>query len=462
MNFYALPIAKRFTIVAVCLLCTNVLHAQLTAPERDWSGITEYTRSSQQDSIFIFFETTGTLKATHSSGNPSTFTWYKYNPTVSNIADRFEQINTQSGTSSELTGLTEGGYRVIITDNTDSTETYTAWLFTDDITISGVSVYNQCDFLELTIQSEPNFYDIENDRFVYYDLSRSMQTENNKYGRAYFENTLWEASDSRIEIPESGTTVLTIENTAPLYDASYSATVTNPFGRILTTQTSTIEAKATDAILTVQVNEDGTWSDYSDSGYEALLELRLESGALNADSVYWYVDNQKYVDYEEVYQTIWRDSAILTNRTESLPDKNLMTPGYYRIRHYSVNTTSGCIDSVYIDVTVDSSAIKENAIPNVFSPDNDGINSTFKFVDSDENIKSIRSFNIKIFSRSGKQVYSYSGDPKEWEGWNGQINGKGPNAAEGVYYYIIEARGWDDRTFKRGPYKGFLYLFRKK
>ena len=212
--------------------------------------------------------------------------------------------------------------------------------------------------------------------------------------------------------------------------------------------------------MKIQVDANGVWTDWSSNErYEALLGLRLESLSVNVDSLYWQVVNEKIGKFANEYFVIWRDSSTVEQRKEAFPDKDLMAPGYYLVKHFVINTTSGCRDSMVVNIEVDSSQIKADALPNVFSPNDDGVNDVFSFINPEENIKSIRTFTIRILSRTGKQIYSYSGDPREWKGWDGRIEGSGAKAATGVYYFIIEARGWDDRTFKRGPYKGFLHLY---
>jgi hypothetical protein len=57
-------------------------------------------------------------------------------------------------------------------------------------------------------------------------------------------------------------------------------------------------------------------------------------------------------------------------------------------------------------------------------------------------------------------VYRYVGDPREWEGWNGKIDGTKGDAPTGVYYYVIDAVGWDGVRYRNGQYKGFLHLYR--
>lgn len=458
MGFY------RYFVWATCLIFPTIAGAQLNAPNRDWASTTQYVNSPQsQDSIFVFFAEKGVLSATHPSGTSASFRWFRYNPLIPDPNARFEEFFAESDKlQSQVQNLQEGGYRVVVTDNlTHTAETYTAWLFTDDVKIEGVSFYNDCDFMELTLRTVPNYFDIENDRFVYYDLSRATHLPNNYYGRRYFNNSTWEASDERIDIPAGATVKLTITEPAPLYNASYTFSCINPFGRSLQANTDEIEARATEAKLRIQVEQDGHWSDWSaGSNYEALLAIKLESESINADSLFWYVDNKSIQDYAFLYKTLWRDSARMADRIISEPDRSIMKPGFFRVRHYSYNVTSGCRDSVVVEVTVDSSQVKADAIPNVFSPNDDGVNDRFKFIDPERNITSVKTFSITIFSRSGKQVYEYSGDPRDWEGWNGRINGKGAKAAEGVYFFVIEATGWDGKRFRSGPYKGFLHLFR--
>lgn len=438
-------------------------HAQLTAPGRVMAMTTQYSNTTKQDSIFVFYGNTGVLQARHSTGNSATFTWYRYNPLKPDPSQRFEQFDEVTGVSlSSQPDLAEGGYRVIVTDTADSAEVFTCWLFTDNVTLDSIAVDNSCQFLELNPITEPAPYDITYDRFAYYDLSRSNQPVRNTYGLEYFSNVTWQASESRVDMPYSSTLKLIVENPAPLYKSTYTITIQNSFGRVLTFTTPEIDAIATKADNLIQVDDKGSWADYNpDAEYEALLGLRLESRSLNCDSIYWAITTQKITPDSIAYHSIWRDSSLIAVRNEAYPDKNLMVPGLYKVYHYSVNSQTGCIDSVITDIEVDSSRISADAIPNVFSPNGDGVNDLFRFSDTDESIRSIRSFSIQVFSRSGKLVYSYSGDPREWEGWDGRTT-SGAEASEGVYYFIIEARGWDNRRFARGPYKGFLHLFRGK
>lgn len=86
-------------------------------------------------------------------------------------------------------------------------------------------------------------------------------------------------------------------------------------------------------------------------------------------------------------------------------------------------------------VRVDSSLLE---IPNVFTPNEDGLNDFFQVKSL-----SLKSFNGKVFSRWGKLVYEWSDWKSEDSGWNGRNQGTGAESPSGTYYYVIEATGWD-------------------
>lgn len=448
--------------------------AQLDAPERNWSSSTEYIASNQQDSIFVFFSTpsspsVGKLKATFSDGSLSTFNWFRYNssPSIS-PQNRFQPLTTIANVAeSELVGLSPGGYRVeVVRTADDSTEVYTAWVFVDHVVISEIFVDNNCSFLFLEAVTVPDRYTIFYELFTYYDLSTSNHLINNKLGVNYLTNISWLTSNTNITIPSGSSLSKTITNPAPLYNASYTIRLNNPFGRLLTLQTPILEARATRAVFDLYINTSTDaipiWENGGENPEgEALLEVKLESKSINADSIFWNIINDERLFRRGGDSIIWRYKAYMGSTIEeAFPPKQLMVPGYFTFEHISLKTSSGCRDTIYKIVQVDTSFIKAEAIPNVFSPNGDGQNDLFLIKDSDTNLKSIKQFSIFIYSRWGKLMYTYNGDPRGWEGWNGQLQGTGSDVPEGVYYYVIEAVGWDGRKFRGGVYKGFLHLFR--
>ena len=87
-------------------------------------------------------------------------------------------------------------------------------------------------------------------------------------------------------------------------------------------------------------------------------------------------------------------------------------------------------------------------IPNVFTPNGDGIND-YLYIDKVDSV-SYMDWEVIIYNRWGRKVYETSryinGDPNH--SWNGE------GAPEGVYYYVV-------RNFKKNlKFSGFVELIR--
>jgi gliding motility-associated-like protein len=87
-------------------------------------------------------------------------------------------------------------------------------------------------------------------------------------------------------------------------------------------------------------------------------------------------------------------------------------------------------------------------IPNVFSPNNDGVNDVMTI--KTQGIAALQK--LTVFDRYGAIVYS-SREPQK--GWNGQ-SAKG-NLPAGTYYYILEATGQDNKPLRK---QGSVLLLR--
>ncbi|MCD4792052.1 MAG: gliding motility-associated C-terminal domain-containing protein [Bacteroidales bacterium] len=110
-----------------------------------------------------------------------------------------------------------------------------------------------------------------------------------------------------------------------------------------------------------------------------------------------------------------------------------------------VTDESGCTDTdtIFIEVLIEPSHLQN--VPNMFSPNGDEINDVYKF--TEDIVKGMEEFHMTIYSRWGEKVYeTYDMNHIINEGWNGKImilgeNNKGPLAAPGIYFYVIEAKG---------------------
>lgn len=85
---------------------------------------------------------------------------------------------------------------------------------------------------------------------------------------------------------------------------------------------------------------------------------------------------------------------------------------------------------------------------NSFSPNNDGVNDEFSFVTN----HAITSFEVDIFNRWGKKVFTWTDPQKAWRGQNQS----GDMLSEGVYYYKLLAEGKDGTVYEK---KGSITLY---
>lgn len=468
-----------FIVLFVVALQCGGAFSQPYAPDRDWAGLTQYS-AGNQDSIYVFYvDNEPWLRAQFSDSSASSYQWYKYNSNVNPTSDRFQPMTGQ--TDSLLLTITPGGYMVEVNRTADdSTEFYAAWVMVDNVQLTSLMLNSStCQTLELYLSTSPNSYDISS-QFTYFDLSTDAHHEKVALpSKNYFNNHVFESLNPSVEVIPTAVGIpfiqIEFENEqngktyGPLFDAAYRLTVTNPFGRgDMIVESEEIQAIATKVGLDIYFNTSidnlPNWEkqDEPEPNGEALLEMKLESTAENADSLFWNIINDNRLVKKGADSIAWRDESLFGERIESFPPKEYMVPGVFGVEHVSKKTTGHavCIDTILRTVVVDTSFINPNSIPNVFTPNNDGMNDFFILKEIETSVKSIKSFQITILTRWGNKVYKFSGSPKEWEGWNGKIDGDGKDATEGVYYYVIEAVGWDGRRYRGGVYKGFLHLYR--
>jgi len=125
--------------------------------------------------------------------------------------------------------------------------------------------------------------------------------------------------------------------------------------------------------------------------------------------------------------------------TATDPSYTFNTVGTYTVVMIATNGT--CTDSAYSIIIIDVAT--SIVIPNVFSPNGDGMNDEFF-------IKAIgmQSLTCNIFNRWGQKVFTLTGPNQTWDGTlnNGLV------AAEGTYFFILDALGNDGKTYThQGP-----------
>jgi gliding motility-associated-like protein len=132
--------------------------------------------------------------------------------------------------------------------------------------------------------------------------------------------------------------------------------------------------------------------------------------------------------------------------TDMNPVHTYTSMGVYNV---VVTVNSGapdfCVDSFKYEII----AIQPSSMvyPNVFTPNGDGSNDNFSVM-----TEGINSFKANIYNRWGKKVFETSVDAGFSESmtktdvWDGRSN-SGAECAAGVYYFIIEAMGYDGKEY---------------
>lgn len=111
--------------------------------------------------------------------------------------------------------------------------------------------------------------------------------------------------------------------------------------------------------------------------------------------------------------------------------------------------------SVYEDVSVKTytvsktySIVDDIRVPNVFTPNGDGINDLFIV-----NANGITPLEISIFSRTGTLVYNTKSPIIVWDG----KNSSGSELSEGIYFYVLKSN-----NSAIPVKKGFFHLYNNK
>jgi gliding motility-associated-like protein len=414
-------VVLRYLILIIIALVPALAEAQLSATGMRAVRYTSYpTSPTVKDPVFIYCNDSGSQKGTLVASSPKgtgpyNFSWYQWSDITKNFTIL---LKTESGViTSTSDNLGEGGYKVVISGGFDTT--LVCWIFIDRPYSSAKLQNRTCDYVALNGEAAV-------DTFYYRNPANGIPLKLPN-GRSF----LW-SSDPVSTIPRPDFLLDPQIFDPPLVDVTYNLQVTDSFG---------CASESSFFYESIHVKADFTAEPVKG---EAPLEVTFTDKSVRASSYKWeFGDNKDSI-------------SLLMNP----PSHIYYKPGEYSVK-LTVESDMHCVDSLRSEnIVVDPSDLN---IPNVFTPDGDGLNDYF-VVES----ASLRYINVQIFSRSGLKVYDFEGDGESlgnWKGWDGNINNSSRKATPGVYFYIIMAFGWDDKVYD-GKYdngkdtRGFVYLYR--
>ena len=132
---------------------------------------------------------------------------------------------------------------------------------------------------------------------------------------------------------------------------------------------------------------------------------------------------------------VWTPSSICP--TQNCASVDSLSPGFYSVTVFAVNSNSVVVDSVSFSHTILASTepcfIR---IYNGFTPDGDGINDNWTI----DNIENYPTNSLSIFNRWGNKIWSTTNYNNTTNYWNGKQS-NGNTLPNGTYFYVLEIEG---------------------
>lgn len=403
--------SRRITYLWLLLLCAMpmmALHVQpVGEPDKDYTFV-----DNNGDTIYIF---AGEIRMRSSDG--SAINWYDAtNDQV--IASGAEEIYPY-----------DGGYYTLQNGEKEYFYVFSYKNYKADASNWSLSVEPKCESTILTLTGtlpQPLTYVIPDGRtrtvprtctISYTDLSWN---DGDMHWQDSAAVETHDFPDTRFTLPaiyQATEITLTADNIARalgLDTASVTTELTTPIA-VKSHVTSRTEVRGKK-----QENELGRPTDESVLEGSAQLRIQFYSNPTPAATYFsWH---------------IYQGTQLIFTRNDEDVFEAFSEPGSYRVISTVTGTMCPCEtcnqDSTEIKISIAESELR---VPNVFTPNGDGLHDEFRV-----QYRSLAEFHCWVYNRWGKLVYEWT-DPAK--GWDGTINGS--PAAEGAYFYVIRARGTD-------------------
>ena len=414
-------------------------YGQLYAPGSSSVENTQYPVFEETDNIFVFCTNrdaaVGSLLVETTLIGTKTFNWQKYNE--QNGTFEFYFSESKDGAQSSISNLENGCFQVTVT-LVDTVETYRAWVMNNWIEPTAEIGESNCSFFQL----EGSF---EAATLSYYDL-----TDNSKIDLLKNTEVVWKQAGnifSRINSQKV--------NNPPAEDTEYEYFVSDRFGCEESVKI-TYQSIVTEASFTI------TLPNQTFGKNEAPLEVTFNNTSINgdADKYEWFFFKDLSKIKREAEQGVNPIDSIMDRAYNENPIYTYENTGEYMVKLVSKKRSElhTCTDTFYLGdyIVIDT---MDFLVPNVFTPNGDGVNDELivKFF-------SMMEMKIQIFNRWGRVVHVWEknnirGFENTFEEsvWDGRIGNK--IASPGVYYYMIEGV---DRSSKKRRAHGFVHVFAKK
>jgi len=430
------------TLAAGILLLAALLPArtQITSPAADHRDSLGYPMRPEKDPLFVFYQThgayrPGSLTAIHPVPGNYDFEWSRYNPALPGFEAPFHSDPGRNASS--VSGLEDGGYRVRISDGSTVDTAMVAWVMLDNlVTRTDKNAEGKVRPSNYTCQYLVISGSVTPDTFMYHDpVTHEPASLKINY------RFRWTSDNEGLRIPNDSTILdPNITYLPPVKDTWYILTATDNLGMtdVDSVYYESIQTRAKFSVTyydKVKNEYDssltGAWSKDQGS-LDAPLTVRFINESENGASFEWvFLDTLGGVRQSEI-----------TYQVDDMPEFTYERADTYYYPYMVSESEEGCTDTFRLIPAIYVEPV-ELIIPNVFSPNGDGINDVFVFKH-----QSLKSCRLTIVDRTGKVVYRRKiDDIYQWEGWDGNLHDSERRAPEGQYYFVVEAEGYDGREY---------------
>jgi hypothetical protein len=412
------------------LLFLLILPGKVTAQVyADGASFSRRVSYSNRDSIFVFPQQGALSALAPANRRPATFEWSRYDTITLGFGPVFASGGFDS--ISTVSGLQEGGYRVKVSQGGWDT-LYHAFVCIHpglEVSLTKTSqgrlpvVSFTCEYIDFRFTARTRAF-----RY-FHPLADSLIVLPASLNFSWRTNNDASLPGNAQPHPQGGYYARSYD--PPLKDTRYTLVARDQLGSEKQDEVEYILEESPHVKAEFKMSYD---PEPDGEIYSSPIEVSFTNDSKTAAKYIWYFGRQP------------GDSLSV-----EIPEPQV----YTRVRTYTVKLLAEspgyCVHEAVDSFTVSPSKLEA---PNVFTPG--GQNPYFKVYHV-----SIQQFRIQIYSRWGRKVYEFEGNNlHEWEGWDGHIGTK--VAATGVYYFVIEALGWDENPtveYKDGVYKGFFHLY---
>lgn len=410
---------KKFNLL-ICLCFFSLLsYSQLTTN----SGQT-YTTFNGVDYIFVYNGINTSTEITY-SGSGTSFDWYTFsNPTVS--ISNLPYISPEDAT----------GYILKV----DGNQVATLWVIDyseylpDFISFEpDFDSEKPCETLRLLLNANiPELY-YETASGQRHSIPRSFTVG---YQTQSWDDKAWTTNDTTVNVNVPATF---FDVPAPLSNTAFVLTANDQFATDLGITPGTIESAVYLAVAVKNKLTTATSIREAENEDQRPSTEDIVSGSAPLD-ILFKANPTEGVMYNQ--WSIYKNDAFVLTRNEAEHRYSFQDYGSYKVVLVSSNPTCSFSDSVTIEIS--ESALE---VPNVFTPNGDGMNDEFRVA-----FRSLKKFECVVYNRWGNKVY-HSTDPLK--GWDGTIGGR--RAVSAAYFYVIKAEGTDGKKYHL---KGDINLIR--